>query len=253
MHMLHVLIPLGFAALPQEGGVHPPSPVERLQQGAGLGEEPDEMVVLFQRVETSLREIDRLLYDASAGKPVGSQAESGIAEILRRSRVKNQEVLDDIDRMLQLAQERGSQQQQQQSGSSGQGQGQGQGQSQTGQGGPSQGSRDGSTQREQTPQGPGGERSQGDSSSGEGQPQGDAQQGDQPRGGAEQPGDGQTRAGDRPLRDPTGAGAGDGADGRWGDLPVHVRELFRAQGGADLPPHYRDWIDAYYRRLNRPR
>lgn len=37
---------------------------------------------------------------------------------------------------------------------------------------------------------------------------------------------------------------------RWGDLPVHVRELFRAQGGGDLPPRYRDWIDAYYKRLN---
>ena len=37
---------------------------------------------------------------------------------------------------------------------------------------------------------------------------------------------------------------------RWGDLPVQVRELFRAQGGYDLPPRYRDWIEAYYRRLN---
>jgi hypothetical protein len=31
---------------------------------------------------------------------------------------------------------------------------------------------------------------------------------------------------------------------------VQVRELFRAQGGDDLPPRYRDWIDAYYRRLS---
>jgi hypothetical protein len=23
------------------------------------------------------------------------------------------------------------------------------------------------------------------------------------------------------------------------------------EGGRDLPPRYRDWIDAYYRRLNR--
>lgn len=37
----------------------------------------------------------------------------------------------------------------------------------------------------------------------------------------------------------------------WGNLPVHVRELFRAEGGRDLPPRYRDWIDSYYRRLNR--
>lgn len=253
MHALQLFLSLSLAALPQDGGVHPPSPVERLKQGAGLAEEQDEMVVLFQRVESRLREIDRLLYDASAGKPVGTTAESGIADLLRTSRTKNQEVLEDIDQMLKLAAERGDQQQQQQSSSSGQGQGQGQGQSPSGQGAPQQGSRDGSTQREQTPQGPGGQRSQSGHSPGEGEPQGDQPQGQEPRGGAEQPGDGQTRAGDRPLRDPTGSGAGEGGDGRWGDLPVHVRELFRAQGGADLPPHYRDWIDAYYRRLNRPR
>ena len=41
-----------------------------------------------------------------------------------------------------------------------------------------------------------------------------------------------------------------GAD-RWGDLPPHVRDLFRMEGGGDLPPRYRDWIDAYYRRLDR--
>lgn len=42
-------------------------------------------------------------------------------------------------------------------------------------------------------------------------------------------------------------------DDRWGDLPIHVRDLFRAQGNGDLPPRYREWIDAYYRRLNRAR
>jgi hypothetical protein len=48
-----------------------------------------------------------------------------------------------------------------------------------------------------------------------------------------------------PSRCPLAAG-----NDRWGDLPVHVRELFRAQGGGDLPPRYRDWIDSYYRRSN---
>ena len=36
----------------------------------------------------------------------------------------------------------------------------------------------------------------------------------------------------------------------WGDLPVHVRDVFRAEGGPGMPAQYRDWIDAYYRRLN---
>jgi len=26
--------------------------------------------------------------------------------------------------------------------------------------------------------------------------------------------------------------------------------VFRSQGGANLPVRYREWIDAYYRRLN---
>lgn len=48
----------------------------------------------------------------------------------------------------------------------------------------------------------------------------------------------------RPTADP--------AD-RWGDLPLHVREVFRVEGASDIPPRYRDWIDAYYRRLNKDR
>jgi hypothetical protein len=239
-----LILTLALAAL-QDGGVHPPSPVERMLESGSApgGGEQDELVVIFQRVESSLREIDRLLYDASAGKPVASQAESGISELLRQTRSKNQDVLDDIDRILQIANERGKQQQ----SSPSQG-GQSGGQPPPEPGGPQQGSREGSTQREQTPQGPGQERPQGE------RPEGDQpNEGERPQDGAEAPGDGQTRRGDRPLEDPTGAGAESGGDGRWGDLPVHVRELFRAQGGADLPPHYRDWIDAYYRRLNRDR
>jgi hypothetical protein len=42
-------------------------------------------------------------------------------------------------------------------------------------------------------------------------------------------------------------------DERWGDLPPRAREVFRTKGGADMPSQYRDWIEAYYRRLNRTR
>ena len=49
------------------------------------------------------------------------------------------------------------------------------------------------------------------------------------------------------TQDPLHATGGD----EWGNLPVHVRELFRAEGGQRLPARYRDWIDSYYRRLNR--
>lgn len=37
----------------------------------------------------------------------------------------------------------------------------------------------------------------------------------------------------------------------WGNLPIHLRDIFRAEGGVDVPAQYRDWIDSYYRRLNR--
>jgi hypothetical protein len=40
---------------------------------------------------------------------------------------------------------------------------------------------------------------------------------------------------------------------RWGDLPIQAREVFRNEGSSDLPPQYRDWIDAYYVRLLRAR
>ena len=52
--------------------------------------------------------------------------------------------------------------------------------------------------------------------------------------------------GDAKSRDARGA-TGD-AD-KWGDLPVHVRDVFRTQGGGDMPAQYRDWIDAYDRRM----
>ncbi len=58
------------------------------------------------------------------------------------------------------------------------------------------------------------------------------------------------RAGTTPgyeTQDPLHATGGD----EWGNLPVHVRELFRAEGGQRMPARYRDWIDSYYRRLNR--
>lgn len=40
--------------------------------------------------------------------------------------------------------------------------------------------------------------------------------------------------------------------GRWGDLPVQVRELFRNPDTDRLPPRYRRWIEDYYRRVRQP-
>ncbi|MFO1009221.1 MAG: hypothetical protein U1F29_04080 [Planctomycetota bacterium] len=63
---------------------------------------------------------------------------------------------------------------------------------------------------------------------------------------------GENVAGATPPNDPTGAAHGTTSNlDRWGDLPEHARDVFRMQGGGDLPPRYRDWIDAYYKRLNK--
>ena len=35
----------------------------------------------------------------------------------------------------------------------------------------------------------------------------------------------------------------------WGILPPKIQEVFRNEGSGDVPVQYRDWIDAYYRRL----
>jgi hypothetical protein len=224
----------------QGGGVHPPSPVEVLRQQAQQTE--DEMVVLFGKVEQRLQEIDQMLFDASAGRPVQGAVESGLDELLARTRVRSEEVLEGIDRILELAQQR-SQQQQQMSGGGGEG-GPSSGKSQSSSPLDQQSGQQG--QREQTPEGP----SQKPSGSGQ-DDKNKPGEGPEPKGSGESQADAENKTGKSPPKDPTERGYNEAADGRWGDLPVHVRELFRAQGGADMPPHYRDWIDAYYRRLNR--
>ncbi len=60
-------------------------------------------------------------------------------------------------------------------------------------------------------------------------------------------------AGQPPARSATAPVKTTDVNDRWGDLPVYARDVFRAQGGAELPVQYREWIDAYYKRLNRPR
>jgi len=65
--------------------------------------------------------------------------------------------------------------------------------------------------------------------------------------------EGQTSTGAEPPRSRT-EGAPQvsvGEADRWGDLPAHAREVFREQGGSELPSRYRGWIDPYYRRLNK--
>jgi hypothetical protein len=240
------LAALALASPAQEPTVPPPQPRPQIgpepQGPPQATPEEDEMLRLFGQVERRMREIDRLLYDASAGRAPGKIEESGIDKLLKRGRESSQQVLDDIDKILELAMQRAQEQQQQQSNNGGQGGQQGkQGQSPL-----DQKRGDSPSGRERTPEG--------QSSEGEGgkKPEGEQQQpqGEKPTGSQEDHGDPNNKAADGPPELPTEQVPAGGGNDRWGDLPVHVRELFRAQGGGDLPPRYRDWIDSYYRRLN---
>jgi len=232
-------------------------------------EAPDlqqEMREIFKRVEIKLRDIDVLLTDAGAGdtRRLSEAGSSGIDELLRQSIEEGRAVQREMQQLLQLAQQAGSSSSSSGSSSSQQGD-----QGQQGQSG---------NQPSPLDQGPGRQRSQeatptlpeqqpGGEEPGEqpGEKPGGEQAGEQPGGENPKPGDGekpddgpenpdddpQNAEGGNPKQDETGAPnqRGDLSE-RWGELPVHVRDVFRTEGGEDMPAEYRDWIDAYYRKLN---
>ncbi len=232
-----------------------------------------EMLRLFGEVEQQLKAIDKLLSDAAAGdtKKLRDAGLSSMDELLRQTADNSRKVQADIDRLLDLARQAG-----QQGGgggggsSSGSSGGQGQGQQDgDGSSSPLSGRSEQSTQREATPEGPGqgaqrpqaGQEQGGQQQGGQQENRAGEQQGQRPTpGGQSRPRDprqagadaGTSRPGSDPGGDPLGAGSkgSDGAD-RWGDLPVHARDVFRTQGGRDMPPRYRDAIDGYYRRLSK--
>jgi hypothetical protein len=98
--------------------------------------------------------------------------------------------------------------------------------------------------REHTPENPGSQQ--------QGEQQGDDQEG-RPESSGENDDPGETRPG--PPHEPESgeATATDPDSDEWGMLPPRTRELFRNEGNGDLPVKYRDWIDAYYKRLNESR
>jgi hypothetical protein len=235
---------------PEKPAVPPPARIQPPQDDV-----QKEMLELSGKVERELRAIDKLLQEA-ARAPSGREAGS-LAEQLRNAQASGESVKAGIDRILELAASQSPS-----SSSSGQGEPQ-QGQGQN----PMDRQGEQSTGREQTPsrpeQGgekpePGGEKpgEQGPKPGEEKKPGAEkdpAQQGRDPKDGPERSkADPEQRPGADPARGAQGA-AGSAQDGRdrWGDLPFHAREVFRNEGGRDMPPLYREWIDAYYKRLNR--
>lgn len=230
-----------------------------------------EMREIFRRVETKLREIDVLLSDAGAGdtRRLREADAAGIDELLRRSIDEGRNVQREIDQLLRLAQQAGQQSQSSSSGSSrNQGQGQSQGQQENGTPSPLDGSQGGGGRQEATPSLPeqGGPENGGDQPSNEpdgqqpGGDEGEQPGGEQPKPGeGENPQDGPSREDDDPRNVEGDAPPGSETDApssradlseRWGELPIHVRDVFRTEGGEDMPAEYRDWIDAYYKKLN---
>ena len=247
---IQVFAPLWVAAAlwapAQEGGAPPPLP----EHSNAAGDARDEMIELFHKVERRLAEIDALLYDASTGQPspgpgLATVAESGIGELLERSQSQSQEVLQDIDRILEIAQKFGKSQQ------SGQGSCESAlvdlslpGNSPLDQKPGAQG------QKEETPEMMNSGQERPEPREGSEQPAG--RQPNDPRDSVAPEGDSENRdASSDPPDAETGRVEVQDSSERWGDLPEHVRDLFRTEGGRDMPPQYRDWIDGYYRRLNR--
>jgi hypothetical protein len=214
-----------------------------------------ELVELFGKVETRLRAIDKLLSDAGAGdtRALSKVGPSGIDELLKQSKKHGEEALQDIDKILEIAKQMG-----QQSSSSGGGQPQQSGEPQSGQS-PLEGQQGNTTQRENTPTTPDGADKKPDGS----KPDGEKGQSKSPKDGKKPEGEGTPKdpkaSKQSPHNQASNAPPGSAKDSaantsdtreRWGDLPQHARDVFRSEGGRDMPVQYRDWIDAYYRRLN---
>jgi hypothetical protein len=106
----------GLAALALAGPAAAQEPEKPLPPmpplpGQGPVEQPSgaqEMVELFHKVERRLREIDALLYEAGSGEAaIGELEESGIEDLIRRSKAGSKGVVEDIDRILEIASQNG--------------------------------------------------------------------------------------------------------------------------------------------------
>jgi hypothetical protein len=252
-----------------------PTPIDVPLPALGDPNDPHEqMKQLFGKVETRLREIDRLLRSASSGdtKALAKAGPAGLDELLKESGARSREAVESIDKILEIAQHEHPSSGGQckgglckSSGKSGSSQGNKQGKSpgsnSDAQGQPSQGQGspldrmgETSTQREATPTGPGSKERAGEEPGSEGgtKPNGDTPGGEEPRGNRASKDVGRNSPGKDPAR-----GASENVRNasseteRWGDLPVHARDVFVNQGGTALPSRYRDWIDQYYKKLNK--
>lgn len=251
----------------QEGEEEEIPSVNPLRPPGGAGGPEAELRELFLKVDKRLKRSTELLWEASSGDGSGadqigsaridelireaeaarSRARSGIEKLLEASRRQNQAASDEIERILQIAAENGSQSSSSSSSSSQQQQSSSQP--------PQQGQTPSGSRREEKGEQPGeqpgeqqGEQQQGQEQQ---QEQGEQENGDRPDDNRASDDPPEDSTGGDPRESETGAAARPNGVEEWGDLPVHLRKVFQNRVSDDVPPRYRDWIDAYYGRLNR--
>jgi hypothetical protein len=238
--------------LAAQGAAQEPTP--RGVPGTSPTDARSELEQLFAKVEKRLERMSQLLGEASAGdtaalerlgsagidelireaeSPPPSGAPSGIGALIEATQGHGRELVQEIDRVLEIAREQA--QQQQSPGSSG------------GSGQPQQ---PGGKQPEQGQSPENSRQMQGEEAPQPGQDQPQPRDGENPSGNQENPAETPQRPGDQPPGADVGAPSGAEDGGQWGDLPVHVRRVFRNGVGEDVPPRYRDWIDAYHKKLS---
>jgi hypothetical protein len=230
---------------------------EILDEQMGTADPQAEIQELFNRIEKNLRAIDNLLFEAAASEDVALENAQEWRSWIVDSKAKSQEVLDDIDKLLEVAQQMSNESR----GRSSSSQGQGRSSSESSEQGqsPLDQQRDSSQRRQEgsgQPQSGNESQNQSGQEPGEGQPQGGTEgqepttQGQPKDAGAG--GDESQRSGaEAEARGQRGSGSDAAGLEPWGELPPRVQEIFSNQNSQDAPLLYRDWIDSYYRRVAR--
>lgn len=240
-----VALPFGARAFAQD--LDRDRPLPPIVPGGESESAEAELRRLFVEVERALRRIDDMLFEAAAGDaPLEGEADSGLAQLIDQTLRQSRDAVSGMDRILEVAEELSRQQQNQGQGGGGSSSSPNQ-QRPDGEG---QGQRREAPRREQEGgrEGPAPELDPG--AQPEPQPGEEAGGGrpDSPQEGGAPPHQQRGQLGEDPAgeasRPPPGSDP-------WGDLPPRVQEVFRTQASDDMPPAYRDWIDAYHRRLSR--
>ena len=88
-----------------QGHPHPgPRPLQGVEPYGQKADLHDQMMRLIGQVELRLKKIDELIFDASTGEPMSDEVEeSGIYKLVNQARASGRQVLDDIDKILELA------------------------------------------------------------------------------------------------------------------------------------------------------